>query len=166
MSSLLQPVVLGDSVDMRNRVCMGSMTRNRCVDNEKPTEATCQYYAQRAAAGLIIAEGTFISLHGAEWPWAPVMYDKHHAQAWKKVTEAVHMEKGKIYFQPWHPGRIQNENMPLLKESGYPVLAPTKVRAAGGKFRVLEGVPVSIEPTLAASLKTDTQTTGPHREHH
>jgi 2,4-dienoyl-CoA reductase-like NADH-dependent reductase (Old Yellow Enzyme family) len=143
MLYILQPAILGDSIELRNRVCMGSMTRNRCIDNSKPTEATCKYYAQRANTGLIIAEGTFISLHGAEWPWAPVMYNQGHAEAWRKVTGAVHQEKGKIFFQPWHPGRIQNENMPLLRESGYPVLAPSKEKAAGGKFRTLEGRPVS-----------------------
>ena len=41
-------------------------------------------------------------------------------------------------------GRIQNENMPMLKESGYPVLAPSKVKAEGGKFRTLEGLPVCV----------------------
>lgn len=30
----------------------------------------------------------------------------------------------------------------MLKESGYPVLAPSKVKAEGGKFRTLEGLPV------------------------
>jgi 2,4-dienoyl-CoA reductase-like NADH-dependent reductase (Old Yellow Enzyme family) len=55
-------------------------------------------------SSLVVAEGTFISLHGAEWPFAPVMYSQSHAQAWKKVTDAVHKEGGKIFFQPWHPG--------------------------------------------------------------
>jgi hypothetical protein len=36
----------------------------------------------------------------------------------------------------------------MLKESGYPVLAPTKVPASGGKFRTLEGVPVSSQSFL------------------
>lgn len=40
--------------------------------------------------------------------------------------------------------RIQNENMPMLKESGYPVLALSKVKAKGGKFRTLEDFPVSL----------------------
>jgi 2,4-dienoyl-CoA reductase-like NADH-dependent reductase (Old Yellow Enzyme family) len=102
----LQPIILGDSIDLRNRVCTGSMTRNRCVDDSKPTESSCSHYVERArdGVGLLVAEGTFISLHGAEWPFAPVMYSQSHAQAWKKVTDAVHKEGGKIFFQPWHPG--------------------------------------------------------------
>jgi 2,4-dienoyl-CoA reductase-like NADH-dependent reductase (Old Yellow Enzyme family) len=143
MSKLLQRITLGDDLELRNRVCMGSMTRNRCVDAGKPVEAHGRYYSQRATCGLIVAEGTFISPHGSEWPWAPIMYNLDHARAWKPIVDQVHKAGGKIFFQPWHPGRIQNENMPKLKETGYPVLAPSRIRAAGGKFRVLEGVPVS-----------------------
>ncbi|TFK54622.1 FMN-linked oxidoreductase [Heliocybe sulcata] len=143
MSHLLQPIILGDSLELRNRIVMGSMTRNRNIDENKPTEASVTHYSVRArdGVGLIVAEGTFVYLNGAEWQYAPLMFDESHAQAWKKVTDAVHQEGGKIFFQPWHPGRIQNENMPMLKESGYPVLAPSRIPAAGGKFRVLEGAP-------------------------
>lgn len=124
---------------------MGSMTRNRCIDG-KPTRASADHYATRAAdgVGLIIAEGTFVSLHGAEWPHAPVMFDKSHSEAWKKVIDPVHQAGGKIFFQPWHPGRIQHHEMPLLKKSGYPVLAPSRIPASGGKFREVDGTPVSM----------------------
>lgn len=107
MSNLLASVTLGDSIELRNRVCMGSMTRNRCVDENKPTEASVQHYADRArdGVGLIVAEGTFVSLHGAEWPHAPVMFNQNHADAWKRVTQGVHDANGKIFFQPWHPGQ-------------------------------------------------------------
>lgn len=143
MAKLLEPVILGDGIPLRNRICMGSMTRNRCTDANKPTEASVKHYVDRArdGTGLIIAEGTFISPHGAEWPHAPVMYNADHAAAWQKVTSAVHEVGGKIFFQPWHAGRIQNEEMPMLKDIGHPVYAPSKVPAKGGKFRTLEGVP-------------------------
>ncbi|KAK6956937.1 hypothetical protein Daesc_002219 [Daldinia eschscholtzii] len=147
MSRLLEPVTLGDSIQLRNRICMGAMTRNRCIDDNKPTSANAKYYADRArdGAGLIVAEGTFVYYNGAEWPHAPVMFNHDHAEAWKKVTDAVHDVQGKIFFQPWHPdiraGRIQNDNMPMLKEHNYPVYAPSKIPATGGKFHSLEGCP-------------------------
>ncbi|KAE8151966.1 hypothetical protein BDV25DRAFT_128353 [Aspergillus avenaceus] len=142
MTHLLQPITLG-SIPLRNRITMGSMTRNRCVEDNKPTAETVRHYAERArdGVGLIIAEGTFISYNGSEWPYAPVMFEEDHAEAWKKVTGAVHREGGKIFFQPWHPGRIQNENMPMLKQTGYPVYAPSRIKAAGGKYRSLEDRP-------------------------
>jgi 2,4-dienoyl-CoA reductase-like NADH-dependent reductase (Old Yellow Enzyme family) len=69
------------------------------------------------------------------------MYNADHAAAWKKVTSVVHDVGGKIFFQPWHAGRIQNEEMPMLKDIVYLVYAPAKVPAKGGKFRTLEGTP-------------------------
>ncbi|KAL5335198.1 hypothetical protein BJX70DRAFT_330905 [Aspergillus crustosus] len=143
MPSLFDPVTLGSTISLRNRICMGSMTRNRCVDDSKPSDAHIKHYATRAreGAGLIVAEGTFVYLHGSEYPFAPMMFNQEHAKAWKKVTDAVHDEGGIIFFQPWHPGRVQNENMPLLKDNTYPVLAPSKVPAPRGKYRDLPGTP-------------------------
>lgn len=107
-SVILQPVMLGGVIPLRNRICMGAMTRNRCIDNNKPTEASSNHYAARAkdGTGLIIVEGIFIYLTGTDWLHAPVMFEEEHADAWKKVTDAVHQEGGKIFFQPWHAGKI------------------------------------------------------------
>jgi 2,4-dienoyl-CoA reductase-like NADH-dependent reductase (Old Yellow Enzyme family) len=92
---------------------MGSMTRNRCIRENMPTEAAVEYYAARArdGAGLIVAEGTFVYLNGSEWPHAPVMYTGEHAAAWKVVTDKVHEAGGKIFFQPWHPGTALNRRL-------------------------------------------------------
>jgi 2,4-dienoyl-CoA reductase-like NADH-dependent reductase (Old Yellow Enzyme family) len=119
MSNLLQPVTLGDNIQLRNRVCMGSMTRNRCIDGNKPTDATTTHYAVRAkdGVGLIVAEGTFVYLNGSEWPHAPVMYNDSHADAWKPVTAAVHREGGKIFFQPWHPGEAYMLCVIIMQQS-------------------------------------------------
>ncbi|KAF1976296.1 FMN-linked oxidoreductase [Bimuria novae-zelandiae CBS 107.79] len=143
ISPLLQPCTLGASIPLRNRICMGAMTRNRCIDNNKPTEASVRHYADRArdGAGLIVAEGIFIYFHGTDYLHAPVMFKEEHAHAWQKVTHAVHHEGGKIFFQAWHAGRAQNENMPMLQDNNYPVLAPSKITAAGGKYRPHLGKP-------------------------
>lgn len=164
MSHLLQPAALGDSIPLRTRICMSSLTRNRCIDNNKPTESSARHYATRAkdGTGLIITEGIFIYLQGTDWIHTPVLFNDEHAQAWKKVTDAVHQEGGKIVAQAWHAGkasrqpshqrrcalsfqrtgRCQNENMPMLKENDYPVLAPSNIPSSGGKYRLIEGKPV------------------------
>lgn len=86
---------------------MGSMTRNRCVDNFKPGPAQVKHYADRArdGVGLIVNEGTFVDWTGCDWDRSPVMIDDEHARAWRVVTDAVHREGGKIYFQAWHAGK-------------------------------------------------------------
>jgi 2,4-dienoyl-CoA reductase-like NADH-dependent reductase (Old Yellow Enzyme family) len=105
--AIMQPAMLGGSIPLRNRISMGAMTRNRCTDNNKPTEASIKHYATRAkdGTGLIVVEGVFIYLTGCDWIHAPVMFKDEHAEAWKKVTDAVHQEGGKIFFQAWHAGK-------------------------------------------------------------
>jgi hypothetical protein len=41
-------------------------------------------------------------------------------------------------------GRQQNENMPMLKQGGYPVLAPSVIPATGGKYHDPPGIAVSL----------------------
>jgi 2,4-dienoyl-CoA reductase-like NADH-dependent reductase (Old Yellow Enzyme family) len=91
---------------MRNRLVMASMTRNRCVDDNKPGPAQIRYYADRArdGPGLIISEGILIDWSGTPWPHAPVMITEGHAQAWAAVVDAVHQEGALMYFQAWHAG--------------------------------------------------------------
>lgn len=141
--TLLEALDFSSTLSIRNRICMGSMTRNRNTDANKPTIAAVQYYSDRArnGAGLIVAEGTFISPTGSEWLDAPLMTTPFHAQAWRPVTDAVHLEGGAIFFQPWHEGRAQNDLAPMLQETGYPVLAPSKIQAKAGKYRFLPGIP-------------------------
>ncbi|KAH6633048.1 hypothetical protein C7974DRAFT_412076 [Boeremia exigua] len=141
--ALLKPFEFSSGLALRNRICMGSMTRNRNTDSNKPTSAAVEYYSDRArnGAGLIIAEGTFVSPTGSEWLNAPLMTTRSHAQAWQAVVDAVHRENGAIFFQPWHEGRAQNDLAPMMKETGYPVLAPSCIQAKAGKYRFLDGVP-------------------------
>ncbi|KAF6829018.1 hypothetical protein CMUS01_08347 [Colletotrichum musicola] len=122
---------------------MGSMTRNRCVDDSKPGPEQVKHYSDRAADGtcLIITEGTFVDWSGCDWEFSPVMITEDHARAWQKVVGEVHSHGGKIYLQAWHLGRCQNENLPIMREKNQVVLAPSKVKAEGGKYHNLPGTP-------------------------
>lgn len=64
MSNLLEPITIGGKLPLRNRIVMGSMTRNRCIDDNKPGPAQIKHYADRAkyGTGLIVTEGTFVVL--------------------------------------------------------------------------------------------------------
>ncbi|EXM07471.1 hypothetical protein NOF04DRAFT_11901 [Fusarium oxysporum II5] len=64
MSNLLDPITIGGKLPLRNRIVMGSMTRNRCIDDNKPGPAQIKHYADRAkyGTGLIVTEGTFVVL--------------------------------------------------------------------------------------------------------
>ena len=58
MSLLFSTTSLG-SLALQNRLVMSPMTRNRAIGNI-PNALMAQYYAQRASAGLIVTEGTFL----------------------------------------------------------------------------------------------------------
>ena len=61
-SALLTPVKIG-STELRNRIVMAALTRNRSQDTY-PTELMKEYYVQRADAGLIVTEGILIVRQG------------------------------------------------------------------------------------------------------
>ena len=59
-ATLFDPVIVGD-VRLTNRIVMAPLTRNRVGPGLVPGPFAAEYYAQRATAGLIIAEATQVS---------------------------------------------------------------------------------------------------------
>ncbi|KAL5046014.1 hypothetical protein BDW71DRAFT_197777 [Aspergillus fruticulosus] len=103
-SSFVQSTTIGRSLSMRNRVVMGSITRNSCIDDNKPA-----------------------------------------------VTDAVNKEGGKVFFQAWHVGCIQHDQMPVMRQGA----------AEGGIYRDLpdfwhtDNIQVSKDPGKRANKRTD-----------
>jgi N-ethylmaleimide reductase len=57
MPSLFSPLTLGP-LSVANRIFMAPLTRCRADAEHVPTALMAEYYAQRASAGLLIAEAT------------------------------------------------------------------------------------------------------------
>ncbi|MEZ9758337.1 alkene reductase [Vibrio breoganii] len=105
-NALFQPIQLGP-LSLKNRIVMPPMTRSRASQpGNIANDMMAQYYAQRAEAGLIVAEGTQISALGQGYAWTPGIYTETQIAGWKKVTDAVHANDGKIFAQLWHVGRV------------------------------------------------------------
>lgn len=104
LNALLSPVSLG-SLELSNRIIMAPLTRTRATGNHCPNELMAEYYAQRASAGLIIAEATMIMDGYSAFNSEPGIYSEEQIQGWKTVTQAVHDKGGKIVLQIWHGGR-------------------------------------------------------------
>ena len=117
MSALLQPTILGKTLQLNNRITMSALTRNRNVNALKPGPASVEYYAQRATAGLIITEGVLPCHLETSWPYAPIMCAEEHAVAWKEVVDAVHAEGGKIFMQAWHVGKNSGMNVEGVRDA-------------------------------------------------
>jgi N-ethylmaleimide reductase len=124
---LFTPFNLGDDLVLPNRIVMAPLTRNRAKpDGDVPYELHATYYAQRAAAGLIISEGTQISPEGKGYIQTPGIYSPEQVAGWKKVTEAVHKAGGRIFAQLWHVGRISHVS---LQPNGQAPVAPSAIPA-------------------------------------
>lgn len=123
-SKLFEPIDLGP-ITLANRVVMAPLTRSRADASDTPQDMHVEYYRQRASAGLIVSEATQISREGKGYAWTPGIYSQEQVAAWKKVTDAVHGEGGKIFLQLWHVGRISH---PDLQEGGKLPVAPSAVK--------------------------------------
>jgi N-ethylmaleimide reductase len=129
MSKLFSPFPLG-RIELPNRIAMSPMTRSRAIGNV-PNEQMARYYALRAAAGLIITEGTAPSPNGLGYPRIPGVYSDAHVAGWRLVTDAVHAAGGRIFIQLMHTGRISHpHNMP----PGARILAPSPIAAPGTMY--------------------------------
>jgi N-ethylmaleimide reductase len=108
------------NLELKNKMVMAPMTRSRTDELGVVPEVTALYYGQRAGAGLIISEAINISEQAIGLPYTPGIYTKHQIEAWKKVTDAVHKEDGKIFAQLWHTGRAGHS---LNRDGELPVSA-------------------------------------------
>lgn len=112
------------SLILTNRIVMAPMTRCRAIGNI-PNDLMALYYQQRAKAGLIITEGTSPSPNGLGYARIPGIFSKEQVSGWRKITNAVHAQGGKIAIQLMHCGRVGHEaNLPI----GAKLMAPSSVK--------------------------------------
>lgn len=149
---LFTPTTLAN-LSLSNRIVMAPMTRARATDNV-PNELMTKYYTLRAAAGLIITEGTAPSPNGLGYARIPGIFSDAQVQGWKRVTDGVHAAGGKIFVQLMHTGRISHAaNMP----SGSRVLAPSALAAPGEMWTDGDGqqpYPIPVEMSDADIAQT------------
>lgn len=91
---------------------MASLTRAR-ADNPGliPTRTMAEYYGQRASAGLIISEGTWVNVQSIGFIKVPGIYTQEQLEGWKMVTRAVHDRDGLIFLQLGHIGAASHPDL-------------------------------------------------------
>lgn len=87
-SILFTPFTLG-ALDLPTRIVMAPLTRSRSLGNV-PGDLVAVYYAQRASAALIVAEGTSPSPNGLGYARIPGLFSDEQVAGWRKTTDAVH----------------------------------------------------------------------------
>ncbi|AZF53094.1 N-ethylmaleimide reductase [Pseudomonas sp. R4-34-07] len=146
-TDLFTPTRFG-AIELANRIVMAPVTRSRYAEDGIPNELHAEYYAQRATAGLIVAEATNISAQGRGYAATPGIWSDEQVAGWKKVTDAVHAAGGKIVSQLWHVGRFSSVE---LQPDGAAPVAPSAIKAQGDTYTVNGFVPVS----MPRALETD-----------
>lgn len=132
-TDLLTPYRLNDTIELKNRVLMAPLTRCMADENLVPTQDMVEYYARRADTGLIISEATIIRPDGQGYPTTPGLFTREQIQGWKKVTDAVHANGGKMFAQLWHVGRVAHPHF-----FDGEVLAPSAIGVEGSVPRMRE----------------------------
>ncbi len=88
MSDLFTPLTLGD-LELPNRVIHAPLTRCRADDDNVPGPLVATYYAQRASAGLLIAEATMVMEGNSAFWHEPGIHSRAQVEGWQRTTDAV-----------------------------------------------------------------------------
>ncbi|MDR6126694.1 MULTISPECIES: hypothetical protein [unclassified Sphingomonas] len=140
---------------LRNRFVMAPMTRARRPD-DIADEETALYYRQRASAGLIVSEGSFVSPEAQGHIQVPSLWSDEQVAGWKLVTDAVHDAGGTMFAQLWHVGRISHTQ--LQPDGGGPISSSSK-QIDDPRFMVFaykeDGSQGRIDPSPPRALETD-----------
>src|SRR6267154_1399199 len=108
---LFTPIRMG-KLCLPNRIVMAPLTRMRAGSiDHVPSQLQAGYYAQRASAGLIVAEATAISPAGFGWADTPGLWSAEQVRGWRVVTDAVHKAGGRIVAQLWHTGALAHPDV-------------------------------------------------------
>jgi len=144
-ATLFTPATLG-KLQLKNRVVMAPMTRSRATGNV-PNALMEKYYGLRAAAGLIITEGTSPSPNGLGYARIPGLFSSEQVAGWRKVTDAVHGAGGKIFVQLMHTGRVSH---PANMSREARILAPSALAAPGEMWTDSSGMqPFPVPTTMS-----------------
>lgn len=139
-----------DGLVAQNRVAMSPMTRGRAGETMTANALMARYYAQRASAGILITEGTFVSEEAVGWVGAPGIWSDEQASAWTQVVDAVHEKRQTPFFmQLWHTGRASHSDF----HNGSLPVAPSAIGIDDGSIRTPSGDKKPYETPRA--LRTD-----------
>lgn len=111
-SRLFSGARIGD-LEIENRLAVSPMTRVSATHEGLATDDMVAYYESfaRGGFGLIITEGTYPDeAHGQGYWNQPGLANDEQAEAWRRVTEAVHGQGARIFAQLMHAGALVQGN--------------------------------------------------------
>ena len=152
LAPLYRPLTLPGGLQLPNRIVMLPMTRVRAEVDGTPNELMAQHFVQRASAGLMITDSTPVSPTGRGFMNAPAMFTTEHALGWRRVTDVVHENGGRIFLQMNHVGRANN--LQFLPRPVPPV-APSAIRIPRNSRLITINIPRVTPYEMPRALETE-----------
>jgi N-ethylmaleimide reductase len=139
-----------DDLQLPHRIAMAPLTRNRAKDTI-PGPLNAEYYAQRANAAIIVAEGTFTGPNAQGYLDIPGIHTDEQQTGWASVVSAVR-EAGdaKFVIQLMHCGRVAH---PVF--TGQTPVAPSAIPAPGQVFTGTEQLDFAAPREIATDELAD-----------
>jgi len=138
------------AIELSNRMIMAPLTRSRAQQpGDIPNELNAEYYQQRASAGMIITEATYITPQGKGYAFTPGIYSPEQVEGWKKVTDAIHQQGGLTFMQLWHVGRVSHSS---LQENKQLPVAPSAIPVTDSQAFTETGM---LDFEIPRALETD-----------
>ncbi|OUR73179.1 alkene reductase [Methylophaga sp. 41_12_T18] len=137
LNTLFSEQKLGD-LTLPHRIVMAPLTRSRSSQpGDIPNDMNVEYYKQRSSAAMIISEATQISPQGKGYAFTPGIYSEEQIAGWKKITDEVHAQGGRIFMQLWHVGRVSHSS---LQPGNFLPVAPSAIAVSEGQAFTYEGM--------------------------
>jgi len=116
-----------NGMTLANRLVRSATWEGMCEADGRPTQKLADYYRELASGGvgLIITGYTFVRPDGRQNPGKMGIHTDDFADAFRRLTDAVHGEGGKICIQLVHAGGQTDS-----KHAGRRPLAPSAVKVS------------------------------------
>jgi N-ethylmaleimide reductase len=111
-----------------------------------PSPSAVIYYAQRASAGMIVAETTTVSEQAVGYPLQPGIHTGDQVAGWRPVVDAVHRFGCRFFLQLFHAGRVSH---PSLQPGEALPVAPSPI-APDGQTATYRGPAPFVTPRALA----------------
>ncbi|HEV7306432.1 NADH:flavin oxidoreductase [Ensifer sp.] len=131
------PVFTGTSLkglDFANRLSVAPMTRISASPRGVPGDRMLAYYTRYARGGfsLITTEGIYTDkAYSQTYKGQPGLTGREQADAWRRVTDAVHAAGGRIFAQLMHGGALSQHNPHRADTVGPSAVRPKGSQMAG-----------------------------------
>ncbi len=121
--TLFSPFQLG-TLELKNRIVMPPMATHFAGEDGSINDRHIAYYLKRIKGGVgyITSEHTGIMKQGRAFPNMTLIDSDQNIPSFRRLTEAIHREGGKIVIQINHAGRQTSSSV-----TGSPIVAPSAI---------------------------------------